>query len=460
MPVLLLCPSLFDLRSNVLDRIISFALFYVLGCWLRRIWPRQPLSLRHLLFMLISVLYAWAVFGLSAAAAISLPAVWLALVRGGLYAAAPIQFVLTNTYYVVSIMLYFALSVFVRFSAETAPIASLTSWFAMLTLAVSLFMMNQFALNRESLQEEQQRVVTRSILWKNRLLIILFAGLILLVAGFKQLAEGLQALWNMIVRIIVWFLSLGISGEPAQQPPMNPNLQDMLPMEEQEPALFWVILERIAMGIALVLAVVVGLFLLYKIGEALISGLKYLYQWLKGRLFTDELEQAAALDYEDEVTRLVDWNDLRKQWGNACVPCLRGSRGSGGQLKNNLERIRSFIAKRLYESPKKAIASGRRLLQENCRKMRTAGGKGRDGSPSSSCCSMNKPAMAGRSPVTRRSNNFGADSRNESHKGLSNKTNQPVIKRPTSSNQTQHGWSLLFYRLLLRCRRPRVRCAL
>src|SRR5690606_12064734 len=174
--------------------IISFALFYVLGCWLRRIWPRQPLSLRHLLFMLISVLYAWAVFGLSAAAAISLPAVWLALVRGGLYAAAPIQFVLTNTYYVVSIMLYFALSVFVRFSAETAPIASLTSWFAMLTLAVSLFMMNQFALNRESLQEDQQRVVTRSILWKNRLLIILFAGLILLVAGFKQLAEGLQAL--------------------------------------------------------------------------------------------------------------------------------------------------------------------------------------------------------------------------------------------------------------------------
>ena len=40
-----------------------------------------------------------------------------------------------------------------------------------------------------------------------------------------------------------------------------------------------------------------------------------MYQWLKGRLFTDELEQAAALDYEDEVTRLVDWNDLRKQWG-------------------------------------------------------------------------------------------------------------------------------------------------
>ena len=159
-------------------------------------------------------------------------------------------------------MLYFALSVFVRFSAETAPIASLTSWFAMFTLAVSLFMMNQFALNRESLQEDQQRVVTRSILWKNRLLIILFAGLILLVAGFKQLAEGLQALWNMIVRVIVWFLSLGIGGEPAQQPPMNPNVQEMLPMEEQEPALFWVILERIAMGIALVLAVVVGLFLL------------------------------------------------------------------------------------------------------------------------------------------------------------------------------------------------------
>lgn len=321
--------------------IISFALFYVLGCWLRRIWPRQPLSLRHLLFMLISVLYAWAVFGLSAAAAISLPAVWLALVRGGLYAAAPIQFVLTNTYYVVSIMLYFALSVFVRFSAEMAPIASLTSWFAMFTLAVSLFMMNQFALNRESLQEDQQRVVTRSILWKNRLLIILFAGLILLVAGFKQLAEGLQALWNMIVRIIVWFLSLGISGEPAQQPPMNPNLQDMLPMEEQEPALFWVILERIAMGIALVLAVVVGLFLLYKIGEALISGLKYLYQWLKGRLFTDELEQAAALDYEDEVTRLVDWNDLRKQWGERLRALFeREPRIRWSSLKNNLERIR------------------------------------------------------------------------------------------------------------------------
>lgn len=321
--------------------IISFALFYVLGCWLRRIWPRQPLSLRHLLFMLISVLYAWAVFGLSAAAAISLPAVWLALVRGGLYAAAPIQFVLTNTYYVVSIMLYFALSVFVRFSAETAPIASLTSWFAMLTLAVSLFMMNQFALNRESLQEEQQRVVTRSILWKNRLLIILFAGLILLVAGFKQLAEGLQALWNMIVRIIVWFLSLGISGEPAQQPPMNPNLQDMLPMEEQEPALFWVILERIAMGIAFVLVVVIVLFLLYKIGDALISGLRYLYQWLKGRLFTDELEQAAALDYEDEVTRLVDWNDLRKQWGERLRALFeREPRIRWSSLANNLERIR------------------------------------------------------------------------------------------------------------------------
>ncbi|GFR36723.1 hypothetical protein PRECH8_00190 [Insulibacter thermoxylanivorax] len=338
--------------------IISFALFYVLGCLLRRIWSRQPLSLRHLLFMFISALYAWAVFGLSAAAAISLPAVWLALVRGGLYAAAPIQFVLTNTYYVVSIMLYFALSVVIRFSVEMAPIASLTSWFAMFALAVSLFMMNQYALNRESLQEEQQRVVTRSILWKNRLLIILFAGFILLVAGFKQLAEGLQALWNMILRIVVWFLSLGIGGEPAQQPPMNPNLQEMLPMEEQEPALFWVILEQIAMSIALVLAVVIGLFMLYKIGEALISGLRYLYQWFKGRLFTDELEQAAALDYEDEVTRLVEWNDLRKQLGERLRTFFeREPRIRWISLSNNQERIRCLYR----ESVIRAIQDGYRF---------------------------------------------------------------------------------------------------
>jgi hypothetical protein len=320
--------------------LVSHAVLYAVGCLLRSLWPNPRLIAHQLLLIAISGIFAWLWFGLSWPGIISLLTGWAALARGGVLAFLPLRKALRTNVYLLSVAAYFLLSFVSRHASDMQRIAPAVGWCAIGTLAITLYMLNRNALDQESLQEGNRPVVARSVLWKNRTLLVLFAVLVVLVANIQQLLQAFRAMIRKLGEWIYWLMSLGTGGEPPET--ATETAPPEMPFGEAgEPAAFWVILEKIVMWIAIIVGAIGALYLLYRLCKLAINGIKALYAWIMNRLMAGESVSMRDQDYEDEVEKLADWSDLAQRWRDRLHAMFeREPRDRWDRLTSNLERIR------------------------------------------------------------------------------------------------------------------------
>jgi hypothetical protein len=321
--------------------LLSHAVLYAIGCMIRTLWPNPVLIMNQLLLAAVSALFSWLWFGVSWPGIISLLTGWVALARGGVLAYLPLGRALRTNVYLLSVAAYFILSFVSRHAQDMAAIASTVSWCALCTLGITFYMLNRNALEQESLRGGAKSAVARSVLWKNRMLLILFAVIVLLAANFNLLMQAFQAALRKLGEWIYWLLSLGTDGEPAEELGTQMGPPEMGFGEQGEPAAFWVILETIAKWIAIILGIVAALYLLYRLCKLAIIGLKALYAWIMERLMAGESMSMRDQDYEDEVEKLADFSELAQQWRDRLRSMFeREPSERWDRLTNNLERIR------------------------------------------------------------------------------------------------------------------------
>lgn len=177
----------------------------------------------------------------------------------------------------------------------------------------TLFVTNIKQLNASSLSEEGKSLVTSTMKWQNRLYLI---GTVFIIALFTI---GGKAQTNFILFIRWLFQLLTGASEPEEVPPQvntPPMDMDIIAGEYQDPALFWVILEKIMIYTIYVFLACLVLFLLLSLLKKtrkwvirLIQAAIYFLQQLGNKTEEEESDEG----YVDEKENLFDWQEWKKK---------------------------------------------------------------------------------------------------------------------------------------------------
>lgn len=143
----------------------------------------------------------------------------------------------------------------------------------------------------------------------NRWLAIAVSALVLLLANIRAIADAFYTAGNwllgIVARVVGWLMSL-FASEPVSDTggAMEQGAQEMFGLEAAEPSLFWVILEKVAGVLALVAAVVLAGFALYK----LYGLLRKLVARLMARI--RQAAQQLGEGVQDRTESILDMDEL------------------------------------------------------------------------------------------------------------------------------------------------------
>jgi hypothetical protein len=208
----------------------------------------------------------------------------------------------------VGVLLYLAAMIAARLLA--APLAEL--WLRRCLLAyvpVLLLMSNLWAVRTGASARDGSRP-PRTLRRANRALVLGISALILILANLAAIRDAFAAavrwLGNVLGRVLAWLMSLFPEMTPGGEGAPAGGGMEMLPaMEEQEPALFWVILEKIAMVVAGLLVIALVGFAFYKTYAVL---KKALARWL------EKLRSTMALlgeDVQESSESILNWDEVK-----------------------------------------------------------------------------------------------------------------------------------------------------
>jgi len=342
LPVLLMI-HLFIIQGDIYwVWLFTLGIGYGVGCMLWLVWPKGKLSQCHMVSAGLALLFSMLLFGISFIGVIGFLILWLALYRGGLYAIQPEHVVLPVNFYVFSITLYFLVSIIARFNlGKLSTLIEVLGWSTVATIAVTLFMMNRYVLEQEASHSGQSRAVGRSVRWKNRLLIGIFAALTLIIASLKSLMDAFTRMYRAIGEWL-WglFTSEGNNQVNTAQPVTDIVItQPMQRYQETSPLVE--LLLQLGKWVALLVVLLGVLFLTVKIIDLLTKGMKRLIAWARRTFMNEVGERIEYQDYEDEVERLADWRDIRKRWSDQMRSWIgRDDADNWGKQRDNIERIR------------------------------------------------------------------------------------------------------------------------
>lgn len=177
--------------------------------------------------------------------------------------------------------------------------------------AVLYFCYIIWALILDSLHEGMGggRSPSRAMMIKNAAIGAVLALVLLFVIHLPQLAQALRWAVDVIRRGLGWLADIISSLLPEASPAgAGGGGLDMsaLAMEAGEPALLWVILEKVLYVVAALLAAAIAVSLLYMILRGLWRGIRLLIARL--RAYAGAVTEA----YEDTVESLLDWGEVRR----------------------------------------------------------------------------------------------------------------------------------------------------
>jgi hypothetical protein len=315
-PVLVLLTPLSSIGDRFLLWLIILSLYMPLGALIRS-WVRSNLRLIQILLgALIVAGLSLLVYGISFAA-------WGAIlagsflyfhgftsVRAGWHAKFPVgvMWVCLFLYLIAGLMLH-------RFPIY-ASYSTVLGWLGVCAVVVALFISNIANLQDETHSGERDVRLAPGVVWKNRLLIGAVIVLVAAIGFFGPIMQGFIWIKEQVKSLISALFALMTGDEAAPSPEATPKPQEPMQMpmpEPDEPSALADFLNRLFVYVGMALAIAVALVALYFLSRMIYRLVKLLVQ----RLLSQSREAAQGVqEYEEEKTSLIDWREVRKQYGD------------------------------------------------------------------------------------------------------------------------------------------------
>lgn len=254
--------------------------------------------------------------------------------RGTLYGMRRWYELLNSMMVIGSLMLFFVMSLFFKYYEPLQSYANFFTFTGVVVLAIVLVLMNVSHLQAAALTQESEDVkAIRPILKVNRLYL---AVLFLLIMGISFY----DTLWKLALQSLqAWLSRLRFpTGEDEIEPvpPMDNTMQNLIPMDDNEPSRLAMLLERIFMWVAFIVAFVVGIGLLILAVRHGMKFLRKLFGFMNS--ISSESDSTGYVDIKESLlnnTKTERRNKWRKMWEH-----WRHQEPKWQDLRNNRERAR------------------------------------------------------------------------------------------------------------------------
>jgi hypothetical protein len=327
-----------------------FAAGYAISAYL----PWRKLLLTYLLAIVLGVTHAYFVVGTGVPLWwLSVPIGCIVAYRGSRLTEEEWHLYFPPGFYIIGMVLYGIISLFGPRLAGIAPYMPDILWGGLLSLAVTLLMVNQSNVKQEAYATVKNSSLSKAVIWQNRLFVLGLFGAVLLVAFFQSIERGISWLFQLIVYIIAGLLALLVSAAPdmPEEPPSD-RLVPRVGGEQADHSWWWELLQRIGIWISYTLIAIVAAVMLYIVVKRLIRLLKWLYRWLLSVVSKHSANSGDA--YEDDVETIVTWDELSGRWAAGLSRMFRrDKRLSWGDLTDNRERIRFLYGSLLLRSTRR-----------------------------------------------------------------------------------------------------------
>ncbi|PWW00765.1 uncharacterized protein DUF4129 [Paenibacillus cellulosilyticus] len=359
---LLFLPAIIALGLSVIpdeDRILWIVLVpfvHVAGDAISRLLSKWRRWITETLIVMIVLTSVYSVFGMTNAGAVTVLAYGFFMIQGTIRPSNGQLFDVHQAYYAISFFMYLIITFWYRNNTEHEGYVWLMNIAGILTLVLCLFVFNHINMNKESYSDSSSGApVSRSIVRQNRLLVSIVAILVFLVASISWIGEMLNRVFGSLYEWLRRLLATSPDdNQPIEQPEQNmpDNLMSEPPADH---GWFMQLLEKIFMFIGGALAVVLVLWLGYKLLRKLPIIAKLIEQWMQ-RLSRKERLAASDAGYEDEIEQVEHERGasrLRK-WSSSL---LRGrTEDMWDKLPDNAARIRDLYRNALLRRERHGYA--------------------------------------------------------------------------------------------------------
>ena len=313
-PVILMVAVFIFPASEVLGWVAFLEVYHVIGILSRAILSRKHKIIPLLLGIAVALCLAYSVYGWSLPLWVSFSLGIVLLLRGMALVGRRWENVFPPAAMWAGILIYFVAYFFYKRIAELMPYAGLIEWMGFIYIAISLIVFNIQQLKRASLSRNGEIVLASALLRHNRLLIILTIVLISVLSNLNRLREAVlwlaNAIFMLVVKIILFLSNLVAMDEPEGAPPDGGGMMDMLPgAEPRAPNIFDYIFEVLAyvLGVASIIALVVAfVVVMYRAIRRLI---KLLAKWMREGEWIE-----ADAGYVDVREKVADLKTLGKEY--------------------------------------------------------------------------------------------------------------------------------------------------
>ena len=234
-------------------------------------------------------------------------------------------------------------------------------------LLVCLFVLNRYALIGAA---GEDRPPPKKLLSRNRRLLAFIGLAALLAANFKEFEIAVLAAWaflkSVLATLLVW-LSMLLPDMTSQREQAAPGELDLSGLGgESQPGTFWVILEKVLMVVAVILAAALLLFALYQLSRLLKKLLKKILARLK------DYSRSLGEGYVDRTENLFDWGEAvkaaRERWTSFQKRHQRPPDYNRLSPGEKVRRIYALLIKRARPEPsltaREALQSGLMALEQ------------------------------------------------------------------------------------------------
>ncbi|NLO81971.1 MAG: DUF4129 domain-containing protein [Clostridiales bacterium] len=321
LPILLIIVTPVLSGSHVWLWASFFLIYYIAGILLRMVMKKGSKLLAGFIGMLLSALLAYGIMGWT-------PSLWISWAIGIILVFRGVNYVDTRwtdmfptAFLWAGMLVYFCAFLFFKHVETLKPYASGVTWAGFFHVVASLFIFNTKQLKEATLARDMEEPVLPSgVIRHNRLLIVMIFCIILIIANFNRLKNGVLWLAIMIVRGIVEVIVFigGLLAPSVQQGggQGQPNIFELFPdAEPRGPSIFDYIFEILAyvLGIAAGVAAAIALLIV------LYRGLKKLVLFIKDMILKylqDREWVAQDGGYVDVKEKLMDLKDLGREYAD------------------------------------------------------------------------------------------------------------------------------------------------
>lgn len=299
-PVLYI-PMVYFLPDSLLVRIwpLFVVLGYAIGFAGSKLLRLNTYVKAFLWAVFVAVGISYVLFGRDIALLIAIPSLFVTCFRGIRMEHIGFSYMYSGQYFLIGLAIYGISSLVLGFIDSFEPYIIVMTIAGAGALILTLFIVNRNYVEQQTLPGSERPVVERRVLRQNKGMIVILLLLIGIIVLLPQLQRWIAYLGRSIASWLGSLLKTS-SGNPEAPEPEAIEVGEMpFPDETSEPAVWAIILEKLAFYMVYIGAAVLILFLLYGFVKKMPSLYKKISAWMN-RLMSRHTIDEAVLGYEDE----------------------------------------------------------------------------------------------------------------------------------------------------------------